>query len=73
MTHRRRRSPNRARRVDLVALAERHLYPGLPWRRYTRDQRCRTIDLAKAYLVERGQWPEGPGERDELRLMRGAA
>jgi hypothetical protein len=69
---RRLRTPNRARRVDLVALAERHLYPGLPWRRYTRDQRCQTISLAKAYLVQAGQWPEGPNERDEERL-RGAA
>jgi hypothetical protein len=70
---RRRRSPNRPRRVDLIAQAERLLYPGVPWRRFTRAERCRTIALAKAHLLARGQWPVGPGERDELRLMRGAA
>jgi hypothetical protein len=69
---RRRRTPNRARRVDLVALAERHLYPGLPWRRFTRDQRIRTVDLARAYLIERGEWPAGYTEREDERRGRAA-
>jgi hypothetical protein len=73
MKSRRRRSPNRPRRVDLIAVAERLLYPGLPWRRYTRAQRDRTIALAKSHLVAQGKWPEGTAERDEQRLMRGAA
>ena len=70
---RRRRSPNRARRVDLVALAERHLFPGVPSRRLTWPEQRRAIELAKSYLIAQGQWPDGYAERDERRLMRGAA